>query len=548
MESARILVVEDEAITALDIKTRLIMAGYSVSGVAKSGKDAVRLADSALPDLVLMDVQLRDDMDGIEAAEIIRRDLDIPIIYLTAYADDDTLQRAKLTEPFGYLLKPFEERELHSAVAMALHKHKSEVARRNSERRLRLYANRLSILHEIDQAILAADDPEVIAAAALHRIQELVPCRRASVAVFDWQTNQTRLLAVQAEGDVQARSEDHQALPDIAHLQTLLKGQQVVVQDLLALSQRLPMDEALIAAGMRSCVCSPLLVQSKLIGALHLCAAEPGAYDDEPLEIIHEVADSLALVIHHANVKRQLAQRAAELEERNQELNAFAHTTAHEIQNPLALIIGFADLLLDETDPLPEPDLRRALQTIFRTAAKMDDIVHQLLLLATVRTQDVPCEPLDMAGLVENACHRLEHLFDEVHAEIVLPAAWPRATGYGPWVEQVWANYLSNALKYGGRPLRIELGARVEPDGRARFWVHDNGAGVRPEVQSRLFFPFTRLGQVQAEGQGLGLSIVRRIVERLGGQVAVESNGVPGQGSTFSFTLPGAGGQEERSA
>jgi two-component system sensor histidine kinase/response regulator len=290
------------------------------------------------------------------------------------------------------------------------------------------------------------------------------------------------------------------------------------------------------------------LVQGELIGALHLCAAEPGAYDGDSLEIIHEVSSSLALAIHHAKVHRQFAQHAVELEERNQELNAFAHTTAHEIQNPLALIIGFADLLLDETAPFSQPDLRRALQTIFRTAAKMDDIVREMLLLAAVRTQDVPCEPLEMAGLVEGARHRLDHLFDEYQAEIVLPVAWPAVMGYGPWIEQVWVNYLSNALKYGGRPPRLELGACVEPDGLARFWVHDNGAGIPPAIQPRLFAPFTRLGQGQAEGQGLGLSIVRRMVERLGGQVAVESTGLPGQGSTFSFTLPGAAGQTGRSA
>jgi two-component system sensor histidine kinase/response regulator len=114
---------------------------------------------------------------------------------------------------------------------------------------------------------------------------------------------------------------------------------------------------------------------------------------------------------------------------------------------------------------------------------------------------------------------------------------WPVALGYAPWVEEVWINYLSNAFRYGGRPPRLELGAEAQPDGRVRFWVRDNGAGLTPEDQARLFTPFTRLDQVQVKGHGLGLSIVRRIVEKLGGQVGVESQ--IGQGSTFSFTLPG---------
>jgi two-component system sensor histidine kinase/response regulator len=119
--------------------------------------------------------------------------------------------------------------------------------------------------------------------------------------------------------------------------------------------------------------------------------------------------------------------------------------------------------------------------------------------------------------------------------------------GHGPWIEEVWANYISNALKYGGSPPRIELGADPPPpsppsggtEGEARmvrFWVRDNGPGLTPEEQARLFTPFTRLEQVRAKGHGLGLSIVRRIVEKLGGQVGVESE--VGQSSTFSFTLP----------
>jgi signal transduction histidine kinase len=102
----------------------------------------------------------------------------------------------------------------------------------------------------------------------------------------------------------------------------------------------------------------------------------------------------------------------------------------------------------------------------------------------------------------------------------------------------VWANYISNALKYGGKPPHIQLGADRQPDSMVRFWVRDNGAGLTLEEQERLFVPFQQLNKIHAEGHGLGLSIVRRIVERLGGKVNVESEGIPGQGSVFSFTLP----------
>jgi signal transduction histidine kinase len=110
------------------------------------------------------------------------------------------------------------------------------------------------------------------------------------------------------------------------------------------------------------------------------------------------------------------------------------------------------------------------------------------------------------------------------------------ALGYAPWVEAAWVNYLSNAVRYGGTPPHIELGCTRQADGMIRFWVRDGGPGISPEQQVRLFQPFEQVNKIRAKGHGLGLSIVRRIIEKLGGKVGVES--AVGQGSTFWFTLP----------
>jgi signal transduction histidine kinase len=128
MIGSKILVVEDERIVAKDISKRLEKLGYIVVATASSGQEAIRKAIETRPDLVLMDVQLRGDMDGVDTAQHIRADIDIPVIYLTAYADQNTLQRAKITEPFGYIVKPFDERDLHAAIEIALRRHLAEVA------------------------------------------------------------------------------------------------------------------------------------------------------------------------------------------------------------------------------------------------------------------------------------------------------------------------------------------------------------------------------------------------------------------------------------
>jgi signal transduction histidine kinase len=250
---------------------------------------------------------------------------------------------------------------------------------------------------------------------------------------------------------------------------------------------------------------------------------------DDQLTLI-TLANQTAVAIENARLYDAERQRAAELD-------AFAHTVAHDLQNPLGLVIGFAEALEEDHATMPDEELSHYLHTIARSVRRVSSIVDELLLLSELPKMEVQARPLDMAHIVAEAQRRLTHMIEEYQAEIVVPETWPVALGYGPWVEGVWVNYLSNAIKYGGQPPRVELGATVQPDGMVRFWVRDNGPGLAPEEQAQLFTPFTRLDQVRTEGHGLGLSIARRIVEKLDGQVGVESE--VGRGSTFSFTLPG---------
>jgi CheY-like chemotaxis protein len=156
MTPARILIVEDDRIVARDIQHQVSRIGHTVVGITPRGDDVVPLALQWQPNLVLMDIRLEGDIDGIDAAQQIREKCGIPVIYLTAYADDHTLQRAGITEPFGYLLKPFESTQLRTAIEMALYKHAAERRLRESERR---YAVTLS---SIGNAVIATDDKLLI--------------------------------------------------------------------------------------------------------------------------------------------------------------------------------------------------------------------------------------------------------------------------------------------------------------------------------------------------------------------------------------------------
>jgi signal transduction histidine kinase len=231
---------------------------------------------------------------------------------------------------------------------------------------------------------------------------------------------------------------------------------------------------------------------------------------------------------------------AIELEKRNTELNAFARTVAHDLKNPLNGLLGLSNRLVTNCSSghiCSELD-QKCLQLIVESGNKMVDIVNALLLLARASGQDnVKTKPLDMSSIIRQVIEkRLVYMIRDFQGDISLPDSWPMALGYGPWIEEVWANYLSNGLKYGGQPPHLEIGADRQDEGKIRFWVRDNGPGLTEEAIARLFTPFTRLHKDRAEGHGLGLSIVQQIVEKLGGEVGVEN--AESQGSLFYFTLP----------
>jgi PAS domain S-box-containing protein len=280
----------------------------------------------------------------------------------------------------------------------------------------------------------------------------------------------------------------------------------------------------------------PLVVGGQLLGAISVQSFTPAAFDDADRQLLESLAAQISIALENARLVEALRQRTAELEASNEELDTFAHTVAHDLQNPLGIIIGFADTLREAHATISRESLGNYLQIIARNGRTMSNIIDEILLLAGVRQMEVEMAPIDMGRVVSEALQRLTFAIEDQEADVTLPERWPTAMGHAPWIEEVWVNYVSNAVKYGGSPPSVQLGATVQEDGMIHFWVRDNGRGLTTEEQKRLFTPFTRLDRVRTKGHGLGLSIVRRIVEKLGGTVDVYSQ--VGQGSVFTFTLP----------
>ena len=294
-------------------------------------------------------------------------------------------------------------------------------------------------------------------------------------------------------------------------------------------------------ARLQSMLAAPLRLNGRVLGLVVLLAAQPGRYSTPHAERLQLFADHAATALHNALLYDELQHTVSTLHERNADLKAFSHTVAHDLKAPLQVLVGYANLLsTDLKDELPE-DIVESLRYIEAYAHKMKSMIDNLLLFSELGSAEVTVEPVDMQIVVSLVLARFYDRIRERGVTVEVTPELPRAMGYSPWLEEVFANLIDNSIKYMGEdnpaPRIIVWGERAGD--WARFEIIDNGVGIEEADQQRLFQMFTRFHRHHADGSGLGLSIARRIVEKLGGRIGVESE--PGRGTKFWIELPPAG-------
>ncbi len=549
-----VLVVDDNRAN-LHLLTRVLSRrGYAVRA-SPGGRLALNSVRSHLPDLILLDVMM-PDLDGYEVCTMLKADertRDIPVIFISAAAEVFDKVKAFSVGGVDYITKPFQVEEVlvrvktHLAIRNLQENLKQKnaqleqeiVDRERIEEVLQRRNQELGLLNRLGQELTATLDLQLVTKRLLRAVTEIIGAKGASV----WLWEEDR---VESEGNDDAKR--HLTCWAVIHrgeerpptnlsvesgqgvvgwvAQT---GKGVIVDNVHDDNRFFSGIDEQTGFSTQSMLAVPLRTRGTIVGVLEAVNKLEGAFDDDDLALVETLAASAAIAADNARLVDTLRQRTVELD-------AFAHTVAHDLKNPLSQVIGYADLLREEYDSLSDQEMYSWSDKISRNGRRIDSIIDELLLFASMRKVDVVRVPLNMAELVAGALDRLERSVKESQVHIIMPDEWPDALGYGPWVENVWANYISNGIKYGGSPPRLELGAHVQPEGLVCFWVHDNGPGIPPEDQERLFTPFTRLDQVRAKGHGLGLSIVQRIVDKLGGQVGMESR--MGEGSRVWFTLP----------
>jgi PAS domain S-box-containing protein len=503
-----------------------------------------------------------EELMGYSREELYRPDFDFSILIAP-----DSLDRIKENfrkhmrgqevAPYEYALVTKDAQKIEALITTKLIRYEGESAilgivtditeRVQVEEALQQHNRSLQLLNQVSQALIATLDLSHIFERLLRAAVEIAGAKGSSVWLWDEdRPGELVCRAIYHQGEFRSPRDLRLGPGRGIAGWVAQKGDSAIVTNAQRDSRFFSGVDRKIDFRTTSLLAVPLRMREHIHGVLEVVNKQGDSldgnvagFDAEDRVLVEMLAASAAIAIDNARLIDALRQYGMELEARNQDLDAFAHTVAHDLKNPLAYMVGFAELLEEDAGLMPPEAVRRYLHTIAQNGRKMTNIIDELLLLAGVRQlEQVALVPLNMAEIVADAQRRIGDLIEENQAQISLPNSWPPAQGHGPWVEEVWVNYISNAVKYGGSPPRVELGANREDDGSVRFWVRDNGPGLTAEEQARLFTSFERLDRVRAKGHGLGLSIARRIVEKLGGQVGVASR--TGRGSVFFFTLPAA--------
>jgi PAS domain S-box-containing protein len=492
LRGPRVLIVEDETVVATHVERSLQDAGYVVTGIAASAGEAARLVESARPDVALVDIRLRGGGQGFEIAEWLRVDNDVPVVYMTAHTDDDTLRRAARTGAYGYVVKPFTIGEVKSALQVALFKHGMD---QHLAERERWFS---TTLRAIADGVAACDGD-----------QRLTFMNAAAERMLGTSETQARGLPI-----------------------AQLFGHSGAVGA--------PVTQALAGE-----VSPPFSLETAASGSARLV-------EGRVAPIVHAERVLGAVVVLHDVTDRRRHDEQLALTDRLSSLGTLVASVAHEINNPLAYTLGNLGLACAELERLKlhltEPEQHSALQSVVRSLHDAEDGAGRVAntvkeLRAFGRMEERSQRAVDPRACVDWALRLTSNQLLHQARLLTDLRDVPNVLANELKLSQVVVNLLTNAVQAltGQREdNEVRVSTWTDETGAAVLEVEDNGRGMSEQVRSKVFEPFFTTNAA-GHGTGLGLSICRSIVAGLGGEIAVESE--LGRGSRFRVRLPASSEQ-----
>jgi PAS domain S-box-containing protein len=500
MNAQSIFIVEDEIITARSIAQNIQKFGYKVAGIATSGTKALRQILKIQPDLVLMDILLqKNDIDGITTAERIQSQLNVPIIYLTAHSDHETLERAKITTPFGYILKPYSKKNLQINIEMALHKHQQEMKLIKREELLS------TILNTAQDAVVATN-----------KTSEITYMNPAAQNLTGW--NLTEASNYKATEVIQII--DQRTQQPITHPveQVLAEGQVVYIDEYAVLIQKNGEQTSIQDSA------SPILKQGNQIEGVVLIFA--------PQRNLTSTTDEQRQDLVMSATEKQVNQI-------NELGNYLIDLVVHELRTPLTVILSNSESLKRYrqrwTVEKQDDSLNRIQQAIQQITRLLDNVT----VWEQLGKEQLTLQPewINMIALSEEILSNL-HLIDEQNHQLIFSYLGNERMVYldRSIFEYILNNLLLNGMKYSAPSSIVSLNIDYQ-ESFLLIKVSDQGIGIPQTEQEHIFEPFYRASNTNnIKGTGLGLAIVKEYVQLCGGEINVKSNSQTG--TIFTITLP----------
>ncbi len=481
MPKEKIVIVENEKVIAMEIQSRLEELEYVVPALYASGEEAIENMVDLAPDLVLMDIRLDGKLDGIQTAEQVRDRLDIPIIFLTAYADEDTLARAKITEPYGYILKPFTEQELHASIKMALYRHKIETEIISEK-------NWVSFtLKSIGDAVIATDTKA--------KITFMNP---AAESITKW-------------------SQKEAIGKNVTEIFKLINEKQ-------NRSQRDPILKVLQEGTTSDNSDSTILIDRN----------GTETYIDKNIAPIKDDRGNIkgAVIIFKDAAKRIIMNRMKD---------DFVSNVSHELRTPLTIIRESVAQVRDGITGEVNDEQKRFLSLSIRNTDRLQRMVDDLLDISKIESGKVKLEKKkeNLNELVKSITDPFVSLIKKqgLDFKVLLPENPIDVFVDKDRIVQVLNNLIGNALKFTEKgTIQVDIESENE---HINCSVRDTGIGIKPEFLPKVFEKFEQFESsinLKQKGSGLGLAITKEIIHLHNGEISAQSK--PSVGSTFTFTLP----------
>jgi len=603
MDEKKILVVEDERLIAEDIKRTLSLLGYGVVGSVASGELAIEHSRDHLPDLVLMDIMLEGKMNGIEAAEVIFNEFGIPIIFLTAYSHDKTLKEATAAEPYGYILKPFEERELHATIEMAFYKHQMQLDLRENEKKYR------DIFENANEAICVIQDEKIIffnhmtekyfgysakmldsmsfadlilpedkhifdtayqnimhdkccsdfISFRIYTAQREIRWLKLNSVLINWEYNPATLNFMNDITEQKLAEEEikkfkiffENANYGIASIDSAEKIDYInkYYAEVLGYKQ-----DELIGNEM-SLLYNPdekdkiSLITRKLIEDGSFSAKEVWHTKKDgttiPMlmngKIITDrtgqnsfTATSVIDITDRKKYEQVQANLFKELEDVNDELQNFAYVVSHDLKAPLRAISSLANWISTDYVDKFDSEGKEQVRLLINRVKRMHDLIDGILEYSRVGRIYEEKTEVDLNDLIKEA---IEIIAPPENIKISVENKLPVVVFESTRISQIFQNLLTNAIKFMDKPKGIiKLGCKKRKD-HWEFYVSDNGPGIDEKHYSNIFKIFQTLQpRDKFESTGIGLTLIKKIINMYGGKIWIESE--VDNGTTFFFTLP----------